>query len=329
MGTEQFYVPEIHRLDIPLLYLVRHVRWDPTIFPRLLKILRQCRPHIIDTNSEMAMFYAWPLARLLGIKVVNFTIQNAFSGQGCRWQFHKAMLKLADARVSNSAAGFATRGINPKSPANYVIYNGLDRRRFDPSDKRTGNLGFDPKGRKVVGMLAEFSDYKDYPTFIRAAQQVLAKRDDVVFVAVGGGKNLKACQGMASSEPFIHFLGERRDVEPLIQQMDIGVLCTFTEGISNSLMEFMAAGKPVIVTDGGGSRELVTDGQHGFLVPSSNPDGVAKRIELLLDDGARCERMGVAGQRRIADSFSLEELGARTLAMYRQVVGSKIRNDCD
>src|SRR5947209_1960902 len=63
MGTEEFYVPEIRKLGIPLLYLIRRVRWDPTVFPRLLRILRQCRPHVIDTNSEMSMFYAWPWAR--------------------------------------------------------------------------------------------------------------------------------------------------------------------------------------------------------------------------------------------------------------------------
>src|SRR2546422_5559172 len=76
MGSEQFYVPEVHKLGIPLFYLLRRVRWDPTVFPRLLRLLHLFRPHIIHTNSETAMSYAWPLARLLGIKVVNGTIRN-------------------------------------------------------------------------------------------------------------------------------------------------------------------------------------------------------------------------------------------------------------
>ena len=63
MGVEQFYVPDIKNLGIPLFYLMRKVRWDPTVLPRLWWILRQFRPHIIHTNSEMAMSYAWPLAR--------------------------------------------------------------------------------------------------------------------------------------------------------------------------------------------------------------------------------------------------------------------------
>ena len=68
MGEEQFYVPDIQKLGVPLVYLLRRLRWDPAVFPRLWRILRDFRPDIIHTNSEMAMSYAWPLARLSGIK---------------------------------------------------------------------------------------------------------------------------------------------------------------------------------------------------------------------------------------------------------------------
>src|SRR6266581_3287886 len=89
MGAEQFYVADIEDLGVPLCYLLRKVRWDPTIFWRLWHIMRQFRPHIIHTNSEMAMSYAWPLAKLMGVKIVNGTIRNAFSGHGIRWKWHK------------------------------------------------------------------------------------------------------------------------------------------------------------------------------------------------------------------------------------------------
>ena len=232
------------------------------------------------------MTYAWPLARLMGVKIINGTIRNAFSGSGLRWRWHKLMLHLADARVANSKAGFTSRGIPHDGPRNYVIYNGLDLERFESRALHNGEkLGFHANGRKVVGMVAEFSDYKDFPTFIRAAQDVSARRQDVVFLAVGDGKNLDACKGMVSTnEKSILFLGKRKDVEALVQQIDIGVLCTFTEGISNSVMEYMAAGKPVVVTNGGGSCELITDGVQGFLVPPAQPLAVAEKIELLAGD---------------------------------------------
>src|SRR5262249_47918534 len=295
------YVADIQRLGIPLCYLVRNVRWDPTVFPKLWRILRGFRPHIIHTNSEMAMSYAWPLARVMDIKIINGTIRNAFSEGGLRWHWHKLMLYLADARVANSRAGFASRGIRHDGHDNYVIHNGFDLHRFESHvSPGSEKLGFDANGRKVVGMVAEFSDYKDFSTFIRAAQEVLARRRDVAFVAVGHGKNLDACKRMVSTnETSILFLGERKDVDALVQQMDIGVLCTFTEGISNSVMEYMAAGKPVVVTDGGGSSELIVDGEQGFLVPSSNSTAVATRLEFLLDHPSDAERMGAAGRSRV------------------------------
>ena len=321
MGTEQFYVPQIQELGIPLFYLLRRFRWDPTVFPRLFRIVRQFRPQIIYTNSEMAMSYAWPLARPLGIKVINATIRNAFSGQGLRWRWHQIMLAIADARIGNSEAGFLSRGLHHNSPGNYVIYNGIDTARFPAhSSDRTRTFGFDWGKRKIVGMVAEFSDHKDFQTFIRAAQLVLRTRDDVVFVAVGGGKNLTACKAMVSpQEHRIRFLGERQDVDLLVQQMDIGVLCTFTEGIPNSIMEFMAAAKPVIVTDGGGSRELVTNDVHGFLVTPSEPSAVAEKLNVLLSDDNKALQMGLAGRQRIERQFSLDTLAEKSIQVYRSV----------
>jgi glycosyltransferase involved in cell wall biosynthesis len=319
MGVEQFYVPDIQKLGIPLFCLLRHMRWDPTVFPRLWRILRQFCPDIIHTNSEMAMSYAWPLARLMNIRIINNTIRNAFSGNGLRWRWHGLMLRLADARAANSKAGFTSRGMRHNGAGNYVIYNGFDTQRFETAAMvERGELGCDPNARKIVGMVAEFSDYKDHPTFIRAAQMV--RRQDVSFLAVGGGKNLGTCQRLASrGKRSIRFLGERRDVEEIVKQMDIGVLCTFSEGISNSVMEYMAAGKPVVVTDGGGSSELVVDGEHGFLVPPSNPTAVAEKIELLLNDPIKARQMGAAGRRRLEECFSLQQLTENTLRMYKEV----------
>ena len=265
----------------------------------------------------------------MGVKLINGTIRNAFSGHGLRWQWHKLMLYLADARVANSKAGFASRGIAPDGPGNYLIYNGLDLDRFESRASPNGEKpAIHAKGRKVVGMVAEFSDYKDFSTFIRAAQEVLARRQDVVFVAVGDGKNLDACKRMVSvNEKSILFLGKRKGVEALLHQMDIGVLCTFTEGISNSVMEYMAAGNPVVVTRGGGSSELIVDGEHGFLVPASDPTAVARRLEFLLDHPSDAERMAAAGRSRVQEMFSLSRLAESTLRMYRDVSGVQLSTD--
>ena len=126
-------------------------------------------------------------------------------------------------------------------------------------------------------------------------------------------------------EKSIRFLGERKDVEALVQLMDIGVLCTFTEGISNAVMEYMAAGKPVIVTDGGGSCELVADDETGFLVAPFNPESVAEKIEALLNEPVRASGMVAAGFRRLQMAFSLEQLLKYHLRLYRKVLNRTYR----
>src|SRR5881394_923381 len=162
MGEEQFYVPEIQRIGIPLRYLIRKFRWDPFLFIRLGAVLKEVEPHILHTNSDMATFYAWPLTRLFGIKLVNGTIRNAFSGHGLRWQLQKFLLRLSDARVANSLAGLETRGFRLPGKGNYVIYNGFDMSRFDVARSRPSAEDMEHlDGKLAVVMVAEFSDYKD------------------------------------------------------------------------------------------------------------------------------------------------------------------------
>jgi glycosyltransferase involved in cell wall biosynthesis len=85
-------------------------------------------------------------------------------------------------------------------------------------------------------------------------------------------------------------------------------------------MEYMALGKPVVVTDGGGTSELIRDDQEGFLVPPSDPKLVAEKIEVLLDDPAKAKAMGGAGRRRLEESFSIERLVENYLRLYKEVL---------
>ena len=107
------------------------------------------------------------------------------------------------------------------------------------------------------------------------------------------------------------------DTESLVKVFDVGVLATFTEGISNSVMEYMACGKPVVATAGGGTTELVIEGQTGYLVPPSDPARLAAAIERLLSDPALRQRLGAAGRERVATAFSLGRMVERHRETYR------------
>src|SRR5262249_16906176 len=105
-------------------------------------------------------------------------------------------------------------------------------------------------------------------------------------------------------------------LESLINLFDVGVLATFTEGISNSIMEYMALSKPVVATDGGGTKELVLEGETGFLVPAGDAAALAARLDALLDDARLATRMGLAGRARLLAAFDLSSLVEKHRAVY-------------
>ena len=312
-----FYRSELD--EIPVDTLARRSRWDPALFRDLRKICDDFHPDVIHTNGLVSSFYALPVARRLGIPLINGSIRNAFTDRDLRWRLERYLLLLSDARVSNSRAGLVSRRLDVSDARNVVIRNGYDVDRLLNCTSVALGIDLDPATKKV-GMIAEFNPYKDYATFISAARTVCAIRNDVDVLAVGGGANLAHHQAAAADLPRLHFLGERHGVAHIIRTFDVGVLCSFSEGISNSVMEYMALGKPVVATDSGGMRELVVHGETGLLVPPRRPEDVASAITYLLDHPDNAARMGAAGQRRLQRDFSFTRMVDEVLELYQRVL---------
>ena len=324
LAADDFYLDQLTGATISVAFATRRMRWDMGLFYRLYRLIRQHQPHVIHTNGLISSFYTLPLARLMGIPLINGSIRNAFHRGDFRWRVERLLARLSDYRVANSFAGLRSRGFPPSASRNVVIYNGFDFGRVEsyttteiarraPGDRRLKN----------VGMVAEFNRFKDYPTFIEMARQLSTKRSDVRFLAVGSGPTLPAGKERAAGVDAITFLGEQKNVEPIVATFDIGVLATFTEGISNSIMEYMAFGKPVVVTDGGGTRELVVDGETGFLVPPKQPAALAAKIEYLLDRPDIARRMGAAGEARLRRRFSTDTMVDETIKLYERAVAER------
>jgi glycosyltransferase involved in cell wall biosynthesis len=123
-----------------------------------------------------------------------------------------------------------------------------------------------------------------------------------------------------------HFklLGRRSGIESLISIMDVCVLSTFTEGISNSILEYMAAGKPVVATDGGGTSEIVKEGETGFLVHAAKPAELAEKIEQLLNNEELRAKMGESGKERIKKKFSIDSMIDKYIFQYTKLVKKKL-----
>jgi glycosyltransferase involved in cell wall biosynthesis len=129
---------------------------------------------------------------------------------------------------------------------------------------------------------------------------------------------------MAGNSKRIIFTGIRNDVESIVTIFDIGILLTdlekHGEGISNSIMEYMALGKPVIATDGGGTKELVIDGETGFLIPQKSPKLLAEKIDYLLNNEPLRKRLGTKGKERIQKEFSLDKMVSEHIKLYEELL---------
>ncbi|HPT70900.1 MAG TPA: glycosyltransferase family 4 protein [Candidatus Cloacimonadota bacterium] len=327
--SEKIEYPLIYQLGIPIHLMTYKFRKDPSPLWRFYKVCRAFRPDIVHSWSPMCTFYALPTVKILGIKLVISQIVNSpgyvkpFSKT---WFANNLIYPFTDKIVSNSYAGL--KDYHPPISKSVCIHNGFDF-------LRTHNMGsveeirnkFEIDMPYVVGMVASMGASKDWESYFKAAGLVLDKRRDISFLAVGDGPNFHKLKESIPNrlKPFVRFLGKQNNVEEIMNICDIGVLSTYTEGISNAILEFMALGKPVIATDGGGTNEIIVDEQTGYLVKIKAPYFIAEKISYLLDNPNLCKKMGMAGKTRVENEFSLGKMNQEFINLYTNLLFSKKR----
>ena len=323
--------PELYDLDVEIHFVERKLKKDPTIFSKIYNIAKEAQPDLIQSWSSMMSIYTLPVAKLLRIPFVNAIIVDAphrVKPLSQSWLRTKLTFPLSDAVVANSHAGAKSYQAPPHK--SFVIHNGFDFKRADKtvSEKKIREeLGITTE--KVVGMVGKFQERKDYHTYLKAAAQVVAERSDVTFLAVGDGELLEECRQSVDNKnrDKIIFTGRREDVESVVNTFDVGVLATnhvvHGEGISNALMEYMVMGKPVIATEGGGTAELVLNGEVGYIIPSGDADALAEKLRLLLADVELANRLGKNGRQRIQECFNLDRMTKGYLQLYEKLLSSK------
>ena len=321
--SKDIHYDDVNNLDIKKHYLIRKNKKDPRILAKLYKLCKEFKPDIIHSWGSMTSVYAVPVAKMLGIKLINGMIRDSAQLKlfGKAHVRSKITFPFSDVILANSNAGL--KAYNAPVHKSVCIYNGFDFNRIEMlNDKKDIRRKFHIDTEKVVGMVATFSDYKDYETYISAAKMILQKRNNVTFLAIGGGENLEKCKKMAEGgfRNKIIFPGKQEDVESIINIFDVGVLSTHGEGISNSIMEYMALGKPVVATNGGGTSEIVVDKQTGFLVPSGSPDILANKVEYLLEHLETAKQMGNASRKRLSEVFSLDIMTKKFVELYEVVL---------
>jgi glycosyltransferase involved in cell wall biosynthesis len=237
---------------------------------------------------------------------------------------HAVVVNAEAVRADLVAGGVPSRKI-------VTVYNGLDPRRVEPRpglSREDALKSFDlPTGEalRFVTIVANLRhDVKDHPTFLRAARRVRERVAGARFVLAGEGeltgplRALAASLGIAGS---VFFTGRCARVADLLSASDVCVLSSKAEGFSNAILEYMAAARPVVVTDVGGAREAVVEGETGHVVPAGDDAAMAERIVALLNDAERARAMGERGRRVVVEKFSCGAQLRRTVELYERLLG--------
>ncbi len=201
------------------------------------------------------------------------------------------------------------------------IYNGVDTEALKPAGEGAAirnELGI-PEGSFVAGFVGRLDPIKDHPTLFRALAVLRERGMDARLLVVGEGPEEERLRELAGEG--VDFLGNRTDVPRVLQALDLFVLSSLNEGISNTILEAMATGLPVVATRVGGNTELVEDGVSGRLVAHGDTEAFVAAIREYQADPVRSQAHGEAGRRATLDRFSIEAMVKSYEEVWTRVVG--------
>lgn len=303
---------------------------------RMAAFMRTQRVQICHSYNFYSNLIAIPAARLAGVPVVLASIRDrGIYLTPMQKRVQKWMCRLTDKVLVNADAirdWLVEQGVPSDRIA--LIKNGIDlslyMRPALASDIRE-ELGI-PENARLVIMLARLNPQKGLDEFLHAARLVREKHPDVHFLVVGDKLDYKDGAVVSDADYHLHlqrltaslgithctwFTGHRTDVPSLLAQSCLSVLPSYSEGLSNSLIESMAAGLPLVATDVGGNPELVRHGVNGFLVPVMAVEALAGAMTSILDDVVLAARLGAASRRLCEAQFSMSAMAEATQALYR------------
>lgn len=217
-------------------------------------------------------------------------------------------------------------GVNPQRIIQH--YNGLDLERLKvrpglTRDEALSKFGL-PRERRLISIVANLRNpVKNHTLFLCAAARVRAAVPDAAFVIAGEGELMPSLRQLATElgiDDDVHFIGRCDDVASLLFASHMGVLSSRAEGFANAILEYMAAGLPVVATDVGGVREAIVEGETGYIVPSGDVERMAERIIQILSNDENARAMGARGKAIAADKFSSDRHLRNTLELYDELL---------
>ena len=329
----------IQRSDVRVYALNKPAGNSPVMHIKLWRLLRQIRPDIVHTRNLAALEAVLPAA-LAGVPVrihgEHGRDVGDLDGSNRKYQLWRRLFKPFVHQyiaLSKNLERYLHEQIHVPPAKVAQLYNGVDTELFHPARGGREPLPcpeFAPPDAFVIGTVGRMQAVKDQLTLARAFVLLLRMAPragrQLRLVMVGDGplrEQAAAILNEAGAGPLAWLAGERNDVPRLMRGLDLFVLPSLAEGISNTILEAMASGLPVVATAVGGNPELVDEGQTGTLVPPVDPQAMAQAMLRYYGDPDECRRRGREARLTAVRDFSMMAMVNGYLAIYDKMLQRK------
>ena len=320
------------RADVEFISLHKPPGHGIKLYPRAFSLFRRMRPAIVHTRNLAALELAVP-ALFAGVPArVHGEHGWDTADPGGTLRKYQLLRRAYSPFVSRYVAlsgqieAYLVNRVGIAPGRVERICNGVDTLRFSPASARQPIAGipFNDPAVVIVGTVGRLQTVKDQLNLVRAValargQGEAGARLRLVIAGEGPQRTEVEAEIRATGIGDITWLaGERSDVPDVMRAFDVFALPSQAEGISNTILEAMASGLPVVATDVGGNAELVADGETGLLVPAQSPQHMADALLRYTSDVALRQNHGAAGRQRVESNFSIDNMVARYTRLYEQ-----------
>jgi len=297
---------------------------DPWLPLRLARLFRRTRTDVVHTRNAEAFYYGFLGARLAGVaRIVHSEHGRTFDDRAIRYRIQRLFSRGTDRifAVTEQLRRDLVSHVGIPAERIEVLYNGVDFTRFVPADPKLtrARLGI-AENVLLVGSVGRLVAVKNYALLVRAVAALGMENVRLCFVGNGAERAaLEALSRELGIAEKVIFFGHRDDVNDILGAMDVFVLPSVSEGMSNTLLEAMAAGVAPVASAVGGNPEIVHDGADGLLFPSGDLAELTRCLRRLLADAELRRRFGATARDKVLKDFALDGMIARYEALYRSL----------
>lgn len=307
--------------------------FETGLFHRIYKLLKKNRIDIVHTHHFAQIFYTIFPAKLAGVKIVHTEHEYfTYLDDQLRRVLIKPLSMLCEkfTVVGPEVADYFIQEIGVPKNRVFTIPNGIDIQKFDiKSNSVCQELGLH-EDEIVFGIVARLEKEKDHQTLINAFKLAENQVPQIRLLVVGDGSLRKELEDYAKHMKIsdkVLFLGTRKDIPEILSAIDVFVLSSIKEGLPISLIEAMAARKPIIATDVGSIKHLIRHEINGLLIPSQNEAAMEKAMIRLIGDPEFRKEMGERGHKIALESFGLSHMIQQYEDIYCSILrGTNVRN---